>query len=233
MGAVHSEFWATVVKSFLAVALGLCGAHVLWIPKKGFYYWWDRSTKSELDRMTPSERDERRGLIDGSASVPSKSCIERIRHIKGRRTTLQTLAPLWKDYKTIHKGWSVFYVICAFIIWAGWVVLGIFISAWLLNQDQIARWEAQQECGNWAPNMTGKSAGRQAQLRIDMVARETRAAEYARDCYDVTETRSTNADCDFFYQSTIPFNQTNVDCPFADPGICDTDSSAIKLDTGE
>jgi len=100
----------------------------------------------------------------------------------------------------------------------------------LVATNGAALWNSDK-CGLYRFDNDG--AGDEAAARADVFdrAKETRAGEYAKYCYNSSSALPLR--CGFFYETEIKFNTTyQYKCPFPKEDICIRGSPAVTFDTG-
>ena len=121
-------------------------------------------------------------------------------------------------------------VIIVFGIFVALTVAGIFSAK--IASDTIAL-SSSVHCGIWEFN--DDQAGDEASYRDDLYSyqKESRASQYARNCYNPPDP-SDSFGCNFFYNQSIAYNTSSRQmCPFKSPDLCLNGLySAITFDTG-
>jgi hypothetical protein len=189
------SFSAKYIKSILAnVALH---AHILFHTRRSI------TDPSELTPLLSARKAEAKKRANALAKVYKDG--------GGFRDFVYVLRyseELSQSYR-ILLGVFVFVLSCAMI---GFYVLGV--SAARIQSNGPALLDSQK-CGLWVFNRT--SGGDEAATRagIHDLEKETRAAEYAQNCYE-TPSKFDAIQCNFLYRSKLPFTppQYSTDCPF-------------------
>ncbi len=120
------------------------------------------------------------------------------------------------------------------VLW-GSMIAGVILGpagivAAQIQSGSAALWSSDH-CGIW---QFDDRAGEEASSRADVYDRkkETRAGEYARNCY-ASGSETTPGYCNFFYQPKISFStNSSFECPFPDDKVCVLGSQAVTFDTG-
>jgi hypothetical protein len=184
----------------------------LWI-----HLWWHKPRPRDINDAPATERDAL---------------------LSGQRTTLcsreaQTLAQIYKDNPDVRDYFWLFwtnqdltwgyrlcllsFTVVLLLTALGLIVGGVFSAA--MKSDGPARL-ASGSCGLWM--FDERSGGPEAATRAGVLdlAKETRSAQYAENCYKMSSTFSAS-NCNFFYRQQLPFSQAKytTDCPFQDQ-IC-------------
>lgn len=110
------------------------------------------------------------------------------------------------------------------------IIAGTFVTRFSIEGTALS---ASKRCGAWGL----KDDANNAALDEDALVqgeKETRAGQYARDCYSAHSSSRLNR-CSVFKEALIPTSQLsmNQQCPFVDQTYCPGDSyTAVKFSTG-
>ena len=240
-----------MVKALVAVWLGLIGPYVFQLLKfpfvRGLQFLerWDRGATTGVDEAllaTPQpsycsttsaaqdspRTDERPETQDKTMTPHSASAL--LKQSSGGRDLCIKTVTYALDGRNRHK---------LTLALVGLVVFGSFVArtfvgvlSALIATNSSAIW-ASEKCGLYRFNSDG--IGEEAAARADVYdrAKEARAGEYAKYCYNSTSPATLPMRCGFFYETEIKFSTTYQDeCPFPKDDICAHGSQAVTFDTG-
>lgn len=119
----------------------------------------------------------------------------------------------------------------SYLVVVAYALAGVFSAE--VENDRVALW-ASEHCGTW--KFDSSKAGEGAATRADVYDRlkESRAGEYARNCYE-TSSMLESMYCNVFYMPTINFTTSySFQCPFQeiDRRTCSVGSPSVTFDTG-
>lgn len=113
------------------------------------------------------------------------------------------------------------------IVFVGWAFLGGIASA--IKGDPIGSSSSSTACGPYSLRNDTSDVER---IADDMLQgeKESRAGDYAKDCY--TDHVVTDVErCNFFYNQSIGYSMETVPCPFADISYCRESYNAVRFYT--
>ncbi|KAL8711612.1 MAG: hypothetical protein Q9220_004022 [cf. Caloplaca sp. 1 TL-2023] len=121
-------------------------------------------------------------------------------------------------------------VVVLVVVFFAWTIMTVAITASIAT-NKVAL-SASQDCGVWLPD---DDAGDDAVYKnmVNNRQKEQHAGEYARHCYNDSES-TTTLSCSFFVNRTIGFqSKSQQKCPFPLPELCgEVLYSAVTFDTG-
>ena len=132
-------------------------------------------------------------------------------------STSNSLASPAESAKRSARGWKSMVLSLALIaIFTAYSVAGSFSTTIPVEASGLS---ASKHCGSWSLRT---DAGKEAEDDDDLLQaqKETRAAQYGRDCYGHRSVISPDR-CSFFDSQSVPYNvQIGQECPFQDKRFC-------------
>lgn len=225
------DYHAALLTSLIAVWLSFAWKSVFRIAK----YFIIISLRQIHANSDVQENQEGRPLLltrdSETETTTPQNVTEVLERSDGGAKLITNIEKYVSQRRSRHKTVSIVFGLGFFAMFLGWVILGIYSA--MIKTDNAALW-ASDHCGIFL--FDGDHAGEGAATRAYVRGRnkESRAGEYAKSCYQLSEDSILQTkDCGFFYQPFIPFtNKTTYECPFRDPKICAPETPAITFDTG-
>lgn len=159
---------------------------------------------------------------------------------RGSGNTHANRVPFGPDHKSL-TGWIWFTrAICLVLSLGSAIVAGSFPY----HTAPSTALSASHPCGVYSLSLNASDSELIADDAGIQAGKESRAGQYARDCYDRPQSpqagrctfyaQTIDPDrCNFFNNQSLPYNtKTNQDCPFANPDICAQPHMAVEFSTG-
>lgn len=226
-----SETWGYVLPAIVGVWLAFSGKYIKKILAN--FATWIRlkrlSRHQDHNSMHSAESTPLNPSTVRSRGEHSEDSLVRIYKESGG-TVRDLVTAAWSNEYGLAAGTRlclVLFILVVAFASIGMIVVGVLTSKVKINA---AARLASKHCGLW---LFDQRAGNEAATRagIHDLEKETRAGEYAQNCYGTPNTFD-SIRCDFFYRRNISFRTDySYDCPFQSDIICARGQPSVTFET--